>query len=89
MKWQYTNINYQKLVNDYDKYFVEGHTTWSEIYYASQIQKWDTLEYWENRIAPLSRKDEYGDGYRLVKKLLKESGCENPFVYLLNYYPKN
>ncbi len=86
--WQYVNIDYKKLIKDYDLHFVEGHTTWCEIYYASQIQKWDTQEYWENQLAPLSRKDEYGDGYRLVKKILKESGYQNPFVFLLKNYPK-
>lgn len=86
--WQYVNIDYKKLEKDYDKYFIEGHTTWSEIYYASQVKNWGTKQEWENKIAPTSRKDEYGDGYRLVNRILKKSGMQDPFLYLLKFYPK-
>jgi hypothetical protein len=87
--WQYQNLDYQKMVKEYDKYLVEGHTTWCEIFYANAIKHWDGD--WENRLAPLSRKDEYGDGYRMMVKLLNENPNfkDDPFKFLLHKYPKN
>ena len=82
--WQYKNLDYKRMNKEYDKYLVEGHTTWAEIHYAKQ--KWN--EDWEEKLAPETRRDEYGDGYRLIVKLLKETGFEDPFKYLLKYYPK-
>ena len=84
--WQFNHLDYQKMKRDFDLYLIEGHTTWSEIFYAKHIAKWE--EDWENIIAPETRKDEYGDGYRVIKKLLKEFRMDNPFEFLLKYYGK-
>ncbi len=86
--WQYVNLDCKKMEEDYDKYLPEGHAVWAEIYYASQVQKWDTLDFWENQFAPATRKDEYGDGYRLIKHLLNEKKFPDPFQMLLTIYPK-
>jgi len=84
--WQFLHLDYQKMKDDYDLYLIEGHTTWSEIFYAKEIAKWS--KDWENIIVPETRKDEYGDGYRLMKKLLEEAKMDNPFELLLKYYKK-
>lgn len=86
--WQYNNLDYYKMNEDYNKLLIEGHSVWSEIFYASQIMKdWGNKEYWENYLAPLSRKDEYGDGYRLIHQLLVKHDFSNPFDMLLAMYP--
>ncbi len=86
--WQYQNLNYEKMKADYDKYLIEGHATWAEIFYAQYIAKWP--ENWADILAPIHRRDEYGDGYRLIKKLMKSERpeAEDAFKYLLNKYPK-
>lgn len=89
--WQYQHLDLNKMQDDYDKLLIEGHTTWCEVYYASKVAKWkhESPMYWENFYAPLSRKDEYGDGYRLIKGLLSEHNAEEPFSLLLKMYPKD
>lgn len=84
--WQYKHLDYHRMKKDRDLEYIEGQTTWSEIYYAEK--KWKEGVLWERQNGFLTRNDEYGRGYRLMKKIESETGL-NPFEWLLMNYPKS
>ncbi len=81
--WQYHHLNMDRMRADYGEFLVEGHATWVEIEARTKI---NPEVNWEDLIAPLSRKDEYGEGFRLIKKMVLRYN-ENPFVFLQRLYP--
>lgn len=76
--WQYTHLDVQQMKADYGGLLMEGHAIWTEINH-NPAQK--------ELLAPENRNDDYGNGFRLIKKWEQKLG-RNPFVFLLEKYPK-
>lgn len=75
--WQYRNLDMDKMRDDYGGLLVEGQAIWNEINFnPSQKEK----------LAPASRNDDYGNGYRLIKRW-ENKFKSNPFEFLSERYP--
>ncbi len=81
--WQYTNLKYRQMEKDYGKLLIEGHTTWTEIDFLNKNKL--SPEYVESL---KNQQNEYGEGYKLVVKLLQENPefKKNPFLMLKTRY---
>jgi hypothetical protein len=87
--WQYGNVNYAKMKEEWGLHLIEGHTIWAEI---------DCLEekYHQNKDASYlefinrekKRTDLYGEGYRLLLKFMEDNQDADAFVFLKKKYPK-
>ncbi len=82
--WQYKNLDMDRMRKDYELFLIEGHATWVEINVRRKIRPEVN---WEELIAPATRRDEYGEGFRLIKKMVGHYK-EDPFVFLNRLYPK-
>ena len=72
--WQFDNINCA------DKEYIEGHASFLEVQYLRKLGQ----EIWANHIEALleQREDNYGTGYRKLKRALIECGDLNSFTYM-------
>ncbi len=78
--WQYMNMDMQTLHNDnpvFELWLMEGHATWAEIQFEPEM---------ENVIVPDTRKDEYGEGYRMLLRMMTEAGETNAFSFVSKKY---
>ncbi len=80
--WQFDNLDYKKMKKEHGLLLVEGHAVWTEI--RCLAHRGIGAKYCELQA---SREDEYGRGYQMVERQLKESGSLNPFVMLKKKYP--
>ena len=90
--WQYHNLDFDKM--GHDKIKIEGQAQWVELTYVEEVYPK------EKRFVEIekSRTDEYGEGYRYVERLLKNSQNDslisifsgstkgNPFVVYKNKF---
>lgn len=81
--WQFSSINMKKMDEETSNLLAEGHAVWSSI----EVLKKNGFEVearnYHNHY--LERQDEYGIGYKII---LQRCTGQNPFEYLLKYYPK-
>jgi hypothetical protein len=74
--WQFQNLNYFKMNDDYGKLLIEGHAVWTSVQiFPDEKDRW------------LSRNDEYGNGFKLILEI-EEKSKKNPFQFLKEMYPK-
>lgn len=87
--WQYGNVNYAKMKEDWGLHLIEGHTIWAEIDCLEEKYEENKDEsYLEFINREKYRTDVYGEGYRLILKFMADNQDTDAFVYLKKKYPK-
>lgn len=82
--WQYDNLDMETMKREHGDLHTEGHAMWVEL---NGLQA--------KGIGPLyckkeaARADIYGQGYRAVDTLVKQSGGSDPFTVMQQMYPKS
>ncbi len=85
--WQYSNTDFQRLKKEWGIYLVEGHTTWAEIDCLSMHPDFKTDERYRKFVEEeKTRKDDYGEGYRLLVSLMEKEGQTDAFKYIEEHY---
>lgn len=87
--WQYGNVDYMKMKEEWGLHLIEGHTIWAEIDCLEEKYKQNKDDaYLEFINREKHRTDIYGEGYRLILKFMDDNQDDDAFVYLKKKYPK-
>ena len=78
--WQYDNLDLN------DRVLQEGQAKVIEIQLLTGKQYLRLAQYEHDSL--MVRQDEYGQGYRILRTALEESGSDDTFAYMLQKYPK-
>ena len=75
--WQNANVDMDRLGNK----IIEGHSTYVEIECLRTLGQTLYADFWEKTV--LNRNDEYAEGLRYWKSVLKSESDRNPFKHIL------
>jgi len=79
--WQYDNLDYKQMEKDYGLLLIEGMSVWvgMEILKSKKIAA-------EYCAMESQRSDVYGQGYRMVAAMVRDSGGQSPFEIMKRMY---
>jgi hypothetical protein len=81
--WQNANLDTMLMREKADLLFIEGHAVWASV---KVLEHKNIAE--EYRKHYDNRDDEYGNGFKTIKELLKKQSIDNAFVMLKQMFPK-